>query len=69
VSENYRAGVVEVSCQPNHDGSTTATVTYDMTALSDDGETALHDFAAHYQQYMEHWHGAIAATVGRSGER
>ena len=37
-----------------------------MTALSDDGDAALHEFAAYYQQYMRQWQDAIAAAVAAS---
>src|SRR5207302_5091768 len=37
VSENDRAGLINVSCEPTDDGTTIATVSYDMTALSDEG--------------------------------
>jgi len=59
----HRASLVRVSCQPNPDGTTTATASYDMTALSDDGNAALHEFAAHYQRYLRHWQDAIATAV------
>jgi hypothetical protein len=59
VSENDRAGLVRVSCEPAHDGMTTANVTYDMTALSDDGDTRLRQFAAHYPEFLSHWQRAI----------
>ena len=63
VSDHDRAGLVQVSCEPNGDGTTTAHVTYDMTALSDDGDASLHEFVAHYQGYMRHWQEAISAAV------
>ncbi len=68
VSENNRAGLVRVVCEPNH-GTTTAKVSYDMTALSDDGDAALHEFAAYYQQYMRQWQDAIAAAVAASARQ
>jgi hypothetical protein len=66
VSGNNRAGLVRVDCEPSQ-GRTTAKVSYDMTALSDDGDAALHEFAAKYQQYMRQWQDAIAAAVATSG--
>jgi hypothetical protein len=63
VSENDRAGLIHVSCEPEHEGTTTAHVTYDITALSDDGDASLHEFAANYQEYMKHWQDAIGAAV------
>jgi hypothetical protein len=63
VSENDRAGLVCVRCRPSRPGTTTAKVGYDMTALSDDGDAALREFAANYEQYMRHWQDAIATAV------
>ena len=66
VSDNDRAGLVQVRLQPDLSGATTATVGYVMTALSDEGDAALHEFAAQYQQYMSQWQDAIAAAVSAS---
>jgi hypothetical protein len=63
VSENDRAGLIRVSCEPYDDGTTTANVTYDMTALTDDGDARLHQFAAHYQEFLAHWQSAIDETL------
>ena len=69
VSAGERAGLVRVVCAPAGRGATTATVTYEMTALSDEGDTALHAFAAHYEHYMEHWQDAIASAVAAPATR
>jgi polyketide cyclase/dehydrase/lipid transport protein len=69
VSEDDRAGLVQVRCEPDGSGATTARVSYEMTALSDDGDAALHEFAAQYQQYMQHWQDAIAAAVSPADAR
>jgi hypothetical protein len=63
LSENDRAGLIRVCCEANQDDTTTAQVIYEMTALSDDGDAALHEFAAHYPQYMSDWEHAIGAAV------
>lgn len=63
VSEAGRAAMVRVSCEPEANGTTTATVTYDITALSETGAAWLHEFAAGYRQYLEHWEHAIAAAL------
>jgi hypothetical protein len=62
VSQDDRAGLVRVRCRPNR-SQTTAEVSYDMTALSDDGDAALREFAVNYEQYMRHWQDAIATAV------
>lgn len=63
LSGNDRAGLIQVCCCSSQGGTTTARVSYDMTALSDDGDAALHTFAAQYEQYMTHWQDAIAAAL------
>ena len=62
-SQDDRAGIIRVSCEARDDGTTTAHVVYDMTALSDVGDAALEAFATQYDQHMEHWQHAIAAAV------
>jgi len=69
VSENDRAGLIRVSCEPNGDGMTTARVVYDMTALSDEGDASLREFAAHYEHFMRDWQSAIARAVAPPGRR
>ena len=66
VSEAGRGALVQVSCAPEPDGTTTATVTYDITALNDSGAAWLDEFAAGYPQYLEHWEHAIAAALARA---
>jgi hypothetical protein len=64
VAPGVRAGTIEVGCADDGSGATTATVTYDMTALSADGERWLAEFAAGYDRYLAHWCQAIAAAIG-----
>jgi hypothetical protein len=64
VAPGIRAGTIEVGCADDGSGATTATVTYDMTALSADGERWLAQFAAGYDRYLAHWCHAIAAALG-----
>src|SRR4051794_14836050 len=40
------SGLVEVRCRSDGDGATLVSVSYDLTALSDDGRAALAEFAA-----------------------
>jgi hypothetical protein len=65
VEPGRRAGTVEVACAVAADGTTIATVIYDMTALSAAGEEWLTGFAAEYDAFLEHWRAAIAAALGR----
>ena len=64
VAPGIRAGTIEVACADDGSGTTIATVTYDMTALSADGERWLAEFAAGYDGYLEHWRHAISAATG-----
>jgi Polyketide cyclase / dehydrase and lipid transport len=64
VAPGIRAGTIEVACADAGSGTTIATVTYDMTALSADGEGWLADFAAGYDAYLDHWCHAISAAIG-----
>ena len=64
VAPGVRAGTIEVGCADDGSGATTATVTYDMTALSADGERWLAEFAAEYDGYLDHWRDAITTAIG-----
>lgn len=48
------AGLVTVSCA-EHDGQTTVTVDYDLSALSETGADRLERFAANYDDMLAHW--------------
>lgn len=63
VAPGFRAGTIEVACAGDGSGATIATVTYDMTALSADGELWLAEFAAGYDGYLDHWCHAITAAI------
>jgi hypothetical protein len=62
VEPGRRAGTVEVKCAAGEPG-TIATVTYDMTALSESGVRWLAEFAAGYETFLASWRDAIAATL------
>jgi hypothetical protein len=64
VAPGIRAGTIEVACADDGSGTTIATVTYDMTALSVDGERWLAEFAAEYDGYLDHWRDAITTAIG-----
>ncbi len=60
VSPESRLGVVEVSCAAADLGKTQATVIYEFTALSEQGNQFIDDFTEeHYQQYISEWESAI----------
>jgi hypothetical protein len=54
------AGLVEVRCRPDGPEATCAEVTYDLTALTDEGEAALQEFAAGYDDYLGEWEKALS---------
>ena len=60
VVQGRNAGTVTVTL----DDAGSATVDYDLTALSDAAATDLAQFAAHYAQYLQHWEEAIAGATG-----
>jgi hypothetical protein len=64
VAPGIRAGTIEVACADDGSATTIATVTYDMTALSADGELWLTEFAAGYDSYLDHWCRAITTAIG-----
>jgi hypothetical protein len=59
VVQGRNAGTVTVTL----DDAGTATVDYDLTALSDAAAADLAQFAAHYAQYLQHWEEAIAGAT------
>lgn len=63
------AGLVEVRCASGPDGSTTAEVTYDLTALEEAGHARLAELAAGYAAYLGQWESQIgeALAAGRLG--
>jgi hypothetical protein len=63
VAPGLRAGTIEVACADDGNGSTVATVTYDMTALTEDGDLWLAEFAAEYDAYLDHWYHAITTAI------
>ena len=61
VRPGHHAGTVEVSCRAEGTG-TAATVTYDLTPLTDG---ALDDFGAGYDAMLAEWERRIAAACSR----
>jgi hypothetical protein len=67
VTPNNRIGRVEVSCTPEGDAATLATVTYTFTALTEAGNVYLAHFTAeHYADYIASWETDINAYLGRA---
>jgi hypothetical protein len=57
------AGTVTVRCRPEGAG-TVAEVTYELTALTPDGDARLHHFAADYDGFLAGWERSIGAALG-----
>lgn len=60
---NDTIGLVEVTCRPA-DGGTVATVVYDVTGMTPDGDARVRDLAHHYSEFLGEWTQAIAAMPG-----
>jgi hypothetical protein len=64
VVEGHHAGTVGVTLDAASDGcGSVATVTYDVTALTDAAAHELADFAEHFSAFMAEWESAIAAAA------
>jgi hypothetical protein len=62
IAQDDSAGLVSVDLAPG-DGTTTVTVSYDLTSLSDTGATRLAQFAEEYDQMLEHWRALTTAAL------
>jgi hypothetical protein len=57
------AGFVTVRCREEAPGRTTPEVTYDLTALGEDGAVAVDEFARGFERYIDHWQERIEAAL------
>lgn len=62
-TSGHRAGLVSVRLAPS-EGGTTATVTYSLTALTEEAAADLDGFAAGYRAMLSSWEHDIAASLG-----
>jgi hypothetical protein len=62
VVPGFDAGTVSVTLE-DADGQTDVTVTYDLTALTEEGTRQLRRFADDYPGFLRSWHDAIAAAA------
>jgi hypothetical protein len=69
VTQGMTAGTVAVEVVGSSEHSTHVRVTYDLTALTNAGETWLDAFDADYDTSIGSWSTEIAAALRRSGER
>ena len=68
VTPGDRAGTVTVALTASGDDSE-AEVTYRLTALSDQADAALREFAAAYEGYLASWESAISAMPSGRASR
>jgi hypothetical protein len=57
------AGFVEVRCREEKAGRTTAEVTYDLTALGEDGVAFLDELTDAFAHHIGHWQQLIEAAL------
>jgi hypothetical protein len=63
VAHGVSAGTVDVRLAENADGASQVTVTYQLTALTDDGRAHLDQFAQGYDAYLRSWQEAITSVL------
>lgn len=63
VVDGMTAGTIAVDVLGSSENATQLRVTYDLTALTDAGETWLEAFDAHYESEIAAWSTAIAAAL------
>lgn len=61
VTPGSRFVQVQVSCQPVDAANTRVQVSYTLTGLSEDGNTAIREFAAGYDAMLAEWRSLILA--------
>jgi hypothetical protein len=65
VVHDMTAGTIAVDVVYSSDGATRVRVTYDLTALTEAGETWLETFAEHYETEIGAWSREIDAALQR----
>ena len=70
VAHGRNAGLVTVECSSGDHGGTTATVTYELTALTPEGDAELTHFAHEFPAMMRTWEESVTAALeSRSSPR
>ncbi|SDM15591.1 SRPBCC family protein [Nonomuraea jiangxiensis] len=59
-----RAGTVTVEVSGDGQGGSTVLVTYELTALTPEGEGPLREFAGHYPGFLRSWETEISRHLG-----
>jgi hypothetical protein len=67
VTAGVTAGLVEVSCGPGLDGTTDVDVTYDLTALSEEGRDAIAHLRDGFGEMLATWQSLAQATLDGAG--
>jgi hypothetical protein len=66
VTPGSRMGFVDVTCKDAGGGMTSATVTYELTSLSDEGDGVLSQFTSErFRTMLEDWRERIEAVLSR----
>lgn len=63
VAHGMTAGTVEVRLAPKAGGASDVTVTYQLTALTEQGRDHLRHFAEGYEDYLRSWQEAITSAL------
>jgi hypothetical protein len=63
ITEHARAGTVTVTLDDAAGGGCVVTVSYDLTALSEEGAAELDEFAATFQEFLRSWREAISPAA------
>ncbi|HZA39933.1 MAG TPA: SRPBCC family protein [Actinomycetota bacterium] len=63
ITPGDRAGLVRVECEAASDNATFVTVSYQLTALTPEGNSALDDFAEGYGDFLEQWRQSIQKAI------
>ncbi|MEV0346910.1 SRPBCC family protein [Nonomuraea sp. NPDC050680] len=69
VTPGSRAGTVSVAVGEGDGGGSAVRVTYELTALSPEGERELREFADGYPAFLASWERDIADRFGPAGTR
>ncbi|RVX46730.1 hypothetical protein EDD27_9631 [Nonomuraea polychroma] len=64
VTPGSRAGIVTVEVSGDGQGGSTVRVTYELTALTPEGEGPLREFAVGYPDFLRSWEAEISRHLG-----
>jgi len=67
VTHGFTAGTITVETVSCESARTRLSITYDLTALNEEGAKWLGEFARGFDDYIAHWEAAIAAVSDAGG--